>query len=87
MNLKRARKNHETKRPVTNCQDEVGLIGDYLTNNLSEAESLAFEAHLSACGDCAAFLATYKKTIEVTRSLLRTGVSNQSQPRLQLRRS
>lgn len=87
MNLKRARKNNKAKRPVANCQDEVGLIGDYLTGNLSEPERQAFETHLNACGDCIAFLATYKKTIEMTRSFLRTGMSNQSQPRLQLRRS
>jgi anti-sigma factor RsiW len=30
----------------------------------------AFEAHMGRCSDCAAFLKTYKKTIEATRAFL-----------------
>ena len=72
---------------MANCRDQVSLIGEYLTDNLSEPERQALEAHLGACRDCGAFLATYKKTIEMTQSFLRAGMSNQPQPRLQLRRS
>lgn len=85
MNSQAARKNPETKRPVESCRDEVSLIGDYVKDNLAEAERQAFEAHLRSCRDCGAFLATYKKTIEMTRSFLRAGMAKQ--PRLQLRRS
>lgn len=67
----RAGKPRGAKRPLSTCRDEVELIGDYLTNKLSKSERAAFEAHLSACPDCGAFLATYKKTIELTRSFLR----------------
>jgi hypothetical protein len=31
----------------------------------------AFEKHLGQCPDCSAFLNTYKKTIEVTKSFLK----------------
>ena len=83
---KRPRKNHSAHHPISSCRDEVGLISDYLTNNLSIAECVAFENHLSACRDCGAFLATYKKTIELSRSFLRGRLPNQLQPHLQLRR-
>ena len=50
----------------------TGLIGDYLADNLNLADRRAFEAHLSSCRDCAAFLATYKRTISLTKSFLRS---------------
>ena len=62
------------------CQEEVSFIGDYLADNLSVANSRAFENHLKACPDCAAFLATYKKTIAITRSFL-SGASLEEAPR------
>lgn len=81
----RARKNRSAKHAISTCRDEIELIGDYLTNNLSKPERAAFEAHLSACRDCGAFLATYKKTIELIRSFLRTRSHAQPQRDLQLR--
>jgi len=57
--------------PSFSCQVEVGFIGDYLADNLSPASRQTFESHLHTCPDCAAFLQTYKKTIEMTRSFLR----------------
>ena len=83
MKSHRAKKKHLAQRPVDNCRDEVTLIGDYLKDNLSDAERQAFETHLGACRDCGAFLATYKKTIEMTRRFLRAGL--RQQPHLELR--
>jgi anti-sigma factor RsiW len=82
---KPARKNRSAHRPLSTCRDEVSLISDYLTNNLSRSERLAFENHLSACRDCGAFLATYKKTIELSRSFLRGHLPNQPPLHLTLR--
>jgi anti-sigma factor RsiW len=62
----------QSDEPCSGCQEEVSFIGDYLANNLTAASRHVFETHLSACPDCAAFLHTYKKTIEITRSYLRT---------------
>ena len=56
-------------RPLT-CEKETALIADYLASNLSPAELASFESHLEECPDCKAFLQTYKKTIEITRSFL-----------------
>lgn len=56
---------------VPNCKQEVALIADYLTAQLSPPLEHAFEQHLGGCSDCAAFLRTYKKTLELTRSFLK----------------
>jgi hypothetical protein len=57
-------------QPVENCEDEIALIGDYLLADLRPAVRRSFEIHLAECRDCAAFLRTYMKTIEVTRAVL-----------------
>ena len=57
-------------RPLT-CEKETALIADYLASDLSPGHLAAFENHLEECPDCKAFLQTYKKTIEITRSFLK----------------
>ena len=52
------------------CKDATDLIGDYLADSLNPNERRAFEAHLSGCSDCTAFLATYTRTIDLTKSFL-----------------
>jgi anti-sigma factor RsiW len=49
------------------CKKEVDLISRYLAAELDRSTLRAFESHLSICPDCAAFLRTYKKTLELTR--------------------
>jgi anti-sigma factor RsiW len=44
---------------------------DYLAGRLDPTVLSAFEKHLGECPDCAAFLNTYKKTIEATKSFLK----------------
>lgn len=53
----------------TTCRDVISLIADYLSGELDRRTKTEFEAHVSDCGDCQAFLNTYRKTLEVTRSL------------------
>jgi len=84
--LNRARNNRNASQPISTCRNEVGLISDYLNNNLSGPVRVAFEAHLSACQDCRAFLATYKKTIELSRSFLRGRLHGEPQRHLARRR-
>jgi len=47
------------------------LIADYVVGRLNPKMLAAFEKHLGLCPDCAAFLNTYKKTIDATKSFLR----------------
>lgn len=51
------------------CDDITDLILDYLTGELPPDTALEFEEHLRMCPDCMAFLNTYKKTVQLTRSL------------------
>ena len=59
------------KQASMTCKQEVALIADYVCGQLSSVDNAAFEAHLRVCPDCTAFLRTYKKTIDLTRSFLR----------------
>ena len=67
------KKNTRTREDMTmNCESETELIGDYVAGNLTSDQYRAFESHRSGCRDCAAFLATYKRTIDLTKSFLRS---------------
>jgi hypothetical protein len=41
-----------------------------VTGGLAATVARSFERHLAICPDCVAFLKTYKKTIELTRSFV-----------------
>ena len=56
------------------CKQAVSLITDYVAGTLEPDMTLDLEHHLSACPDCVAILKTYKKTIQVTQSLLLSGL-------------
>ena len=60
--------------PAHTCKQATSLLADYLTGTLAPGVTSELEHHLSACPDCVAFLKTYKKTIEVTQSLLLSGL-------------
>ena len=75
----------DSPHPIATCKDEITLIGDYLSEKLNRPVLAAFEDHLKGCPDCAAFLHTYKKTIEITRSFLRMRALTKKPRRLTLR--
>lgn len=47
------------------------MILDFLSGELSPETDSEFQKHLKICPDCVAFLNTYKKTVELTRSFLK----------------
>lgn len=51
------------------CQQITEFILDYITGELHPDTAAVFQEHLRICPDCVAFLNTYKKTVQVTRSL------------------
>lgn len=55
---------------VGTCKDATDLILDFLSGELSPDTNSEFEKHLQACPDCVAFLKTYKKTLDLTKSFL-----------------
>lgn len=79
MRSQRQKPTRQKGSATVTCKDATDLIGDYLTDNLNPQECRAFEAHLSGCRDCAAFLATYQRTIGLTKSFL-AAQSLQAQP-------
>jgi hypothetical protein len=82
----RKKKPGKTPGLITSCKEEVTLIGEYLSSSLSTRVAAAFETHMQACLDCAAFLQTYKKTIEATRAFLKTHPVTDRRRKLSLRR-
>ena len=82
---RRKRKLGNLSAPIATCKNEIALIGDYLSGNLSPRVLATYEDHLKGCRDCAAFLHTYKKTIEMTRSFLRLQALANKPRRLTLR--
>ena len=45
------------------CDDVADLSSDYIENDLKEEKRSAFQAHLSKCGPCQAFVETLSSTI------------------------
>ncbi len=51
------------------CQQAVELVTEYLEDTLSRSARRRFEAHLSACPHCTAYLAQMRETISLTGRL------------------
>ena len=58
-------------KTVTSCRDATDLLLDFVNRELNPETNIEFEKHLGVCPDCVAFLNTYKKTIELTKSFLK----------------
>lgn len=48
------------------CQQAVELVTEYLDGTLRRRDRRRLEAHLKACGNCAAYLDQIRATIELT---------------------
>jgi anti-sigma factor RsiW len=59
-----------TERREPTCKSAVALLGNYLSGGLSPSTQAQLEHHFRQCPDCTAFLATYKKTIDIAKSFL-----------------
>jgi anti-sigma factor RsiW len=55
---------------VETCKDATNLLLEFLSGELNPETNSEFEKHLEICPDCVAFLNTYRKTVELTRSFL-----------------
>ena len=51
------------------CQQIADFILDYITGELHPDTASQFEEHMRICPDCVSFLNTYRKTVQITRSL------------------
>jgi anti-sigma factor RsiW len=51
------------------CQQAVELVTDYIEGSLSRIDRRRFEAHLSSCPHCRAYLAQMRRTIQIAGRL------------------
>ena len=51
------------------CQQAVELVTDYIEGSMSRADRRRFEAHLSSCPNCTAYLNQMRSTIQLTGQL------------------
>ena len=49
-----------------NCREVVELMTDYLEGALTPADLVRFEAHISGCDRCRAYLEQLRKTLKIT---------------------
>ena len=51
------------------CQRAVELVTDYIEDSMTRADRRRFEAHLSSCRHCTAYLDQMRSTIRLTGRL------------------
>lgn len=51
------------------CKQAVELVTDYIEGSMSRADRRRFEAHLSSCPHCTAYLAQMRTTIQLSGRL------------------
>lgn len=57
-----------TSQPYITCRELIDFIASYLDNELPTAQRAEFERHLAVCPSCQAYLATYRKTVALTKA-------------------
>ncbi len=55
--------------PVRKCQALVGLLADYVEQQLPPAVRDSLERHLSACPRCVAQVKSYQSTVTLLRTI------------------
>jgi anti-sigma factor RsiW len=64
------------------CQELVELVTDYLEGALAPGEAARFEAHISACQGCAAYLEQMRQTLSLLGELPAESLSPQAESEL-----
>lgn len=52
------------------CRDFVEFLAEYLSGSLAEGRRAEFNAHLSQCPSCVAYMKTYRASIELGQAVL-----------------
>ena len=52
------------------CKQLIDFLWAYTSNELSAEERHEFDRHLGKCPSCVAYLDSYKKTVEMERSVV-----------------
>lgn len=51
------------------CSDIIEFLDDYTDKQLPSDTYALFEEHMAVCSDCAAYLASYRRTIALTKNV------------------
>jgi len=54
-----------------NCHEAIDVLADYLDATLTPDVLAQLEAHLRVCAPCRAYLATYKRSVELAAKVNR----------------
>jgi anti-sigma factor RsiW len=66
------------RRKGLTCEQLVELVTDYLEGKLSRTDRRRFESHIDACGNCREYLAQFRETMTLTRTLREEDVDRRS---------
>ncbi len=64
------------------CQELVELITEYLEGTLAPSERMRFDAHLSTCSGCAAYIEQMRMTIRMLGKISEESMSADAQREL-----
>lgn len=64
------------------CQEAIAILSDYLEATLARLDLEQLEAHLADCAPCRAYLATYRRTIDVGGAAGRVEMPDEMKARL-----
>ena len=59
-------------KSVINCQQLIDYCLEYIEGDLPDEEQVDFRRHLVQCPECVTFFETYRRTPDVTRTVLKT---------------
>ena len=65
-----------------NCREAIDVLADYLDATLTPDMLAQFEAHLRVCAPCRAYLATYKRSVELAAKVNRVEMPPEVKQRL-----
>ncbi len=62
------------------CREVADFLSAYLDGELPDKERRAFGRHLFWCRDCVAYVESYRKTVELLRTLGKDGPAEAPEP-------
>jgi predicted anti-sigma-YlaC factor YlaD len=65
-----------------NCREAIDVLVDYLDATLTPDVLAQLEAHLHVCAPCRAYLATYKRSVELAAKVNRVEMPPEVRQRL-----
>jgi predicted anti-sigma-YlaC factor YlaD len=65
-----------------NCREAIDVLAEYLDATLTPDMLAQLEAHLRVCAPCRAYLATYKRSVELAAKVNRVEMPPEVKQRL-----